>query len=64
MKVYQLVALGESGHVVSHRVFRTADEANGYLGDFRKLVAEGGKGPPFLDEHNRSFHVLELEVAP
>jgi hypothetical protein len=45
MKVYQLVAMGEFSHVVSRSVFRTADEANGYLSNFRKLVTEGGKLP-------------------
>ena len=43
MKVYQLVAMAEFSHVVSRSVFRTADEANGYLSNFRKLVTEVGK---------------------
>jgi len=45
MKVYQLVAMAEFSHVVSGSVFRTADEANGYLSNFRKLVTEVGKLP-------------------
>ena len=47
----------------SHSVFRTADEANGYLSNFRKLVTEVGKGPASLNNHNLSFHVLELELV-
>ena len=45
MKVYQLVAMAEFSHEVSRSVFRTADEANGYLSNFRKLVTEVGKLP-------------------
>ena len=52
MKVYQLVAMGEFSHVVSRSVFRTADEANGYLSNFRKLVTEVGKDPASLNDHN------------
>ena len=63
MKVYQLVAMAEFSHVVSRSVFRTADEANGYLSNFRTLVTEVGKGPASLNDHNLRFHVLELEVA-
>ena len=63
MKVYQLVAMAEFSHVVSRSVFRTADEANGYLSNFRKLVTEVGKDPASLNDHNLRFHALELELV-
>jgi hypothetical protein len=63
MKVYQRVAKGEFNHVVSRSVFRTADEANGYLSNFRTRVTERGKGRAVLGDHNLSFHVLELELV-